>query len=190
MSRTLAGVLVALVALAFMAGVASAGIPDPDKSFVTLSKTDPDGMATCPALDALPYQYVKVDARRSDNTPIQGIPYTSFFFTVTGGSINLTNVDAATDVNGQIRFQADDAASLALGSVTIDCQIYTVVLNDSDILQVNSFDINGDGAVGAQDFSLFVSDFGKVPVHKRADFNWDGAVAAQDFSLFVAHFGD
>jgi len=190
MSRTLAGVLVALVALAFMAGVTSAGIPDPSTSFVTLSKTDPDGMATCPALDALPYQYVKVDARRSDNTPIQGIPYTSFFFTVTGGSINLTNVDAQTDLNGQIRFQADDAASLALGSVTIDCQIYTVVLNDSDILQVNTFDINGDGAVGAQDFSLFVSDFGKVPVHKRADFNWDGAVAAQDFSLFVAHFGD
>jgi hypothetical protein len=190
MSRTLAGVLVALVALAFMAGVTSAGIPDPDKSFVTLSKTDPDGMCTCPALDALPYQYIKVDARRSDNTPIQGISYTSFFFTVTGGDINITNVDAATDANGQIRFQADDAASLALGSVTIDCQIYTVVLNDSDILEVNTFDLNADGSVGGGDFTIFVGDYGKTPVRKRSDFNWDGLVGGGDFTLFVGHYGD
>jgi hypothetical protein len=187
MRRTFALLLLVFAVLACVAGATSAGTPDPDKSFVTLTKTDPDGMATCPALDALPYQYVRVDARRSDNTPIQGIPYTSFFFTVTGGSVNITNVDAATDVSGQIRFQADDAASLALGSVTVECQIYTVVLNDSDVLGVNTFDINGDGSVGGQDFSLFVSDYGTAAA--RSDFNWDGSVAGQDFSLFVAHYG-
>jgi hypothetical protein len=187
MPRTFALLLLVFAVLACVAGAASAGTPDPDKSFVTLTKTDPDGMATCPALDALPYQYVRVTAIRNNDTPIQGIPYTSFFFTVTGGSINLTNVDAETDPNGQIRFQADDAAPLAVGSVTIECQIYTVVLNDSDVLQVNNLDINGDGGVGAQDFALFVSDFGTGAA--RSDFDWSGAVGAQDFAIFVAHFG-
>jgi hypothetical protein len=187
MLRTLALLLTVVAVLACVAGATSAGIPDPDMSFVTLTKTDPDGMATCPALDALPYQYVRVDARRSDNSPIQGIPYTSFFFTVTGGDINLTNVDAETDADGQIRFQADDAEALALGSVTIECQIYTVVLNDIDVLQVNNLDVNGDGQVLAEDFAMFVADYGSNA--KRSDFNWDGQVLAEDFALFVAHYG-
>ena len=187
MSRTLAGVLVGLIALACCAGVAAAGIPDPDNSWVDLTKTNPDGMVTCPDLDAPPYQYIKVYARRADNSPIQGIPYTSFFFTVTGGDINLTNVDAETDVNGEIRFQADDAENLPLGSVTIECQIYTVVLNDIDTLNVNSFDINNDGGVGVQDATLFVADYGTT--NARSDFNWDGGVGVQDATLFVAHYG-
>jgi hypothetical protein len=189
MPRTFALLLVVFALLACVAGAASAGTPDPDKSFVTLTKTDPDGMATCPALDAAPYEYVQVDARRSNDTPIQGIPYTSFFFTVIGGSVNITNVDTETDVNGQIRFRADDAASLALGSVTIECQIYTVVLNDSDVLEVNSYDVSGDGGVDGTDFGMFVSDFGVVPVRKRSDFNWSGAVDGTDFGYFVSHFG-
>jgi hypothetical protein len=189
MSRTLAGVLVALVALAFMAGVTSAGIPDPDKSFVTMTKADPDGMATCPALDALPYQYIKVTAERLDNSPIEGIPYTSFFFTVTGGAINITNVDAQTDANGEIRFKADDAEPLAVGSVTIGCQIYTVVLNDSDVLQVNCMDINGNGGVESGDFAYFVADYGHTD-RPRSDFNWSGTVESGDFAIFVAHYGD
>jgi hypothetical protein len=187
MSRTLAGVLVGLIALACCAGVAAAGIPDPDNSRVDLTKTDPDGMVTCPALDAPPYQYIKVIARRADNTPIQGIPYTSFFFTVTGGDINITNVDAQTDANGEIRFQANDAENLPLGSVAIECQIYTVVLNDSDALGVNSFDINGNGSVGVTDATLFVADYGGT--NARSDFNWNGSVGVTDATLFVAHYG-
>jgi hypothetical protein len=62
-----------------------------------------------------------------------------------------------------------------------------VVLNDSDVLQVNNLDINGDGSVGAQDFAIFVSDFGTAAA--RSDFNWDGSVGGQDFAIFVAHYG-
>jgi hypothetical protein len=187
MARVFVGVLVVLIAFVGVTSAASAGIPDPNNSRVDLTKADPDGMATCPDLDSPVYQYVRVTARRADNTPIAGIPYGSFFFTVTGGNINLTNVDALTDVNGEIRFQADDAQNLVLGSVTIECQIYTVVLNDSDVLGVNSFDINGDGGVGVQDATLFVADYGTT--NARSDFSWDGVVAVQDATLFVAHYG-
>ena len=185
MSRTLAGVLAGMFLLAFACG-AVAGIPDPDQSSVTMMDVSGAGMATCPALDGEPYSSLKVTAKRSDTTPIQGIPYNSFFFLVTGGDVNFSHVTAETDVNGEILFDVDDNECI-VGDVTIEAQIYTVVLNDSDVLSCNCYDINEDGGVGAQDFSLFVSDYGTSAT--RSDFNWDGGVGAQDFSLFVSHYG-
>ncbi len=84
MARTLAGVLAGLMVLA-LAGAASAGIPDPDLSTVVLTA---GGLATCPQRDGPVYQYITVTAKRSDASPIQGIPWSSFFFTVTGGDVN------------------------------------------------------------------------------------------------------
>ena len=60
MLRILAGVLVGLMVLV---GTASAGIPDPDLSFVTLG---PDlGMTSCPAGDGPAYEYITVTARHT-----------------------------------------------------------------------------------------------------------------------------
>jgi len=189
MARTLAGVLAGLMVLA-VAGAASAGIPDPDLSTVVLSA--PIGMATCPAGDGPIYQYITVTAKRSDATPIQGIPWTSFFFTVTGGTVTITHVGTETDVNGQIKFtvQADEAIVYP-GPVTIEVQIYTVVLNDSDNLPTNTFDLFpvgvGDGAVGIQDFVKFGQAYNTVA--PQADFNWSGGVVGlQDFVLFGQHY--
>ena len=195
MSRTFAGVLAGLFLLAFACG-AVAGIPDPDASYVTMLDTSGAGMATCPALDGEEYHDLEVTALRSNLTPIEGIPYNSFFFIVTGGDVNFTHDPAtpATGVNGTIRFVVDDNESF-VGDVTIEAQIYTVVLNDSDLLSCNSYDIDQDGGsrgcVGAQDFAWFVLDYGSTiqPGVPRSDFNWDGIVGAQDFSLFVAHYG-
>jgi hypothetical protein len=187
MARTLAGVLAGLMVLA-LAGAASAGIPDPDLSTVVLSNGG-GGLTTCPQLDGPTYQYITVTAKRADATPIQGIPWSSFFFTVSGGDVNITHVDAETDVNGQIRFTVDDNEVIAWsGPVTIEVQIYTVVLNDSDNLRCNTFDLNPDGSVGLQDFVIFSQDYGQV--RERTDYNWSGGTTGlQDFVLFGQHYG-
>ena len=186
MSRTLAGVLVGLLVLAF-AATAGAGIPDPDLSFVTLGP-DP-GMTSCPSGDGPVYEYITVTAKRSDASPIQGIPSTSFFFTVTGGNITITAFDAETDANGEIRFTAvaDETIELLAPSyLVIECQIYTIVLNDTDNLEVNTFDLDGSGDVGLADFSMFSAMY--LTANPRGDYNWNGIVDLPDFGYFSAHY--
>lgn len=183
MSRTIVGVLAGLLVLVF-AGAAYAGIPDPDLSFVTLG---PDlGMATCPSGDGPPFQYVTVTAKRDNGTPISGIPYSSFFFTVTGGNVTITNVDPETNALGEIRFEVVGDQAI-VGTITIHVQIYTVVLNDIDYLDCNSFDIDLNGIVNLVDFALFASDYGSTA--QRSDFDWNGIVNLVDFALFAAHYG-
>jgi hypothetical protein len=183
MSRTFAGILVGLLVLG-VASVSMAGIPDPDQSTCT---TGPDaGMATCPAGDGPSYSQLTVTAKRSNSSPIQGIPGSSFFFTVTGGDVTITEVETETDANGVIHFTVVGDETI-VGDITVEVQIYTVALNDSDIISCNSFDINEDNGVGVQDATLFVADYGTTA--QRSDFNWDGGVGVQDATLFVAHYG-
>jgi hypothetical protein len=183
MSRTFAGILVGLLILG-AASASMAGIPDPDASSVAMGPAN--GMVTCPAGDGPAYQYITVTALRTDLSPIQGIPSTSFFFTITGGDVTLGEVGTETDVNGQIKFTVTGDETI-VGDLTVEVQIYTVALNDSDTLSCNSFDINEDSAVGVQDATLFVADYGTTA--QRSDFNWDGGVGVQDATLFVAHYG-
>lgn len=182
MARTLVGALAGLLVLV-AATMASAGIPDPDLSTVELGPAL--GMATCPAGDGPSFEHIKVTAKRTDTTPIEGIPYSSFFFTVTGGDVTITHVGTETDANGEILFSMVGDETI-IGNITIEVQIYTVILNDSDILYCNSFDMNDDGSVGLQDFVLFSAQYnGTDP---SADFNFDGSVGLQDFVLFSAHY--
>jgi hypothetical protein len=188
MARTLVGVLAGLTVLS-VAGVANAGIPDPDLSTVVLSA---GGLATCPAGDGPVYRYITVTAKRADATPIQGIPWSSFFFTVTGGDVNITHVDAETDVNGQIRFEVDDVAPIVYpGPVTVEVQIYTVVLNDSDNITCNTFDVE---PVGLPDGDVDLNDFVKFGQYyntpsPQADYNFSGGnVDLNDFILFGQHY--
>jgi hypothetical protein len=186
MSRTLVGVLAGLVVLACV-GVANAGIPDPDYSFAEIGP-DP-GMVTCPAGDGPVYQYIKVTAKRADQSPIEGIPYNSFFFTVTGGDVTITHVDVETDVNGEIRFEMT-ADETILPSCTVQVQIYTVVLNDSDVVNCLSFDLDGNDTVGLSDFSMFSAVYGSpAPPATAKDFDFNGTVGLADFSMFSAHYG-
>lgn len=188
MARTLAGVLVGLMVLA-LAGSAGAGIPDPDLSTVVLTA---GGLATCPQGDGPVYQYITVTAKRSDGSGIQDIPWSSFFFTVTGGDVTITHADDATNVNGQIRFtvQGDEAIQYP-NVVNVEVQIYTVVLNDSDNLPCNSFDLfplgAPDGTVGLSDFIQFGQDYNLV--RPRSDYDWSGgATGLADFIKFGQHY--
>jgi hypothetical protein len=185
MLRILAGVLVGLMVLV---ATASAGIPDPDLSWVDVG---PDlGMTSCPDGDGPVFEYITVTAHRTDDTPIEGIPSTSFFFTVTGGNVTITAVDAESNASGEIRFDmvADETIELLDPNyLTIECQIYTIVLNDIDYVEVNSVDLNGDGCVGLADFSQFSAVYSTTD--PRADYNWDGSVGLADFSVFSQHYG-
>ena len=194
MSRTLAGVLVGLMVLA-LAGVATAGIPDPDNSKVYLGDETGDdlGMCSCPAGDGPVYQYITVEAKRADGSPIQGIPYASFFFTVTGGDVTITHVDNETGSTGLIRFEmfADETIRKLVPEhgtdyLVVECQIYTVVLNDGGNLEVNSFDIDGNGQVGLSDFGQFSAMY--LTANREGDFDWNGTVGLSDFGLFSAHY--
>ena len=189
MSRTLVGVLAGCLVLV-MATVAGAGIPDADESYVTLDNGG-KGLNSCPAGDASAYGYITVTALRTDTTPIQGIPSGNFFFTITGtgsGNVSINAFDAETDVNGNIRFEAQATGTVVYGSLTIDVQIYTVVLSDSDLLWCNTYDYDDNGQVNPIDFVAFAGDFAG-PYDERSDFDWNGSVNPIDFVSFAGHFG-
>lgn len=183
MSRTFAGILVGILFLG-AASVSMAGIPDADLSDVVLT---PDaGMCTCPAGDGPAYEYVEITAKRSDGSAISGIPYSSFFFTVTGGDVTFTEQQVETSATGLIQFDVVGDETI-IGDITVEVQIYTVALNQSDTLSCNSVDMNDDDGVGVQDATLFVAAYGTT--NAAADFNWDGGVGVQDATIFVAHYG-
>jgi hypothetical protein len=192
MSRTLAGVLAGMIILA-VAGVASAGIPDPTKSFVTIDNGG-IGLATCPSGDGPAFQYVTVTARRADNTPIEGIPATSFFWTTTPCDVTMVAQQPETNVDGELQFQAigdetccceDDTRA----EIELSVRIYTVAINSSVILYAISFDEDCDDDVDPVDFSLFAGDFPPNPYNLCSDFDFNNLITPVDFSLFSGHFG-
>ena len=201
MSRTLAVVVTAVMVFA-VALPAMAGIPDPDNSRVELVTTSPatkDGLATCPIGDGPAYKYIKVIVQDSTPSPIAEVPSASVYFVFTGGECTPTcvSVPPETDSNGEILFElvgderivgysnGIDSTSPAL---TVECQVYTVVLNDSDLLDCNSLDVNNDLKVGGQDGAYFSTDFG-TSNNERCDWNWDNVVGGQDGAYYSTHFG-
>jgi hypothetical protein len=184
MSRILAGVLVLA-----MAAAAGAGIPDADQSYITMTAGG-KGLTTCPAGDASAYSYITVGALRNDGSPIQGIQSSDFFFTVTGtgsGNVSINAFDSETDASGEIRFQAQGTGTVLYGSLTINVQIYTVVVNSTGTLWVNTYDYDDNGTVNPVDFVTFAGDYGGSA--EKSDFDWNGVVNPVDFVSFAGHFG-
>lgn len=50
-------------------------------------------------------------------------------------------------------------------------------------------DANGDGAVGAADYSLWAAAFGQTGENLAADFDFNGEVGAADYAIWAANFG-
>lgn len=181
--------LISVVFVCVLVGMAAAGVPDPDQSYVQMDNGG-KGLSTCPAGDGGTYQYIHVYALRADGSPIQGIASGNFFFSVSGAGASCCSIvaaDAETDVNGHIRFEATGTCSIPYGDLTIGVTIYSVVINDSDTLTCNTVDYDDSGAVDPIDFSAFASDFGTT--NESSDFDWNGSVDPIDFSYFAGHFG-
>jgi hypothetical protein len=173
-------------------GAASAGIPDPNLSSVEMYNGG-YGLASCYAGEGPAYQYITVTAKRSDATPIEGIPASSFFWTVTGCDVTITAVDPATNSDGEIRFSvvADEVCcceAATLDEIEIQVQIYTVAVNDTDTLYANSFSEDCNNANDPIDFSLFAGDFPPNAYDPCSDFDFSTAINPVDFSLFSGHF--
>lgn len=206
MSRILAGVLAGCMVLA-VAGVAGAGIPDPDLSEMRLSNLNGYtglGLMTCPAGDANPFEFLEITAKESNGNPIEGIPYSSIYFETTGGECTFEVArrggetpahGETTNANGQISFTVTaDFRYHYPTPIYVDATIYTVDLSDNpDTLTCNSVDYvdstpPAPEQVDPVDFSNFAGDFNTVA--QRSDFDWDGGVVDPvDFSRFAAHFG-
>jgi hypothetical protein len=54
---------------------------------------------------------------------------------------------------------------------------------------VSAFDLDGSAGVGANDLSLFLSDFGSGNQYGRCDYDCSGFLGANDFSLLLTAFG-
>jgi hypothetical protein len=183
MGRAITCVLIGLI----LAPTASGVLPDPGASSVTLW---PDGgMASCPAGDGPVFEHIIVQLRADDLTPVEGVPWTEFFFAVTGGDVTIGHVTDATNPVGEIRFDmvADEAIVLLDPDVlTIECTVLSVVISDIGELGVNSFDLDENGCVDLTDFGVFTAIYGTAD--PRGDFDWNGLVGLADFGLFCAHY--
>jgi hypothetical protein len=188
MLRTSASILMILLALG-LADSAGAEVPPPNPSFVTMTAGGM-GLSTCPAGDGDAYEFITVTALQDDHTPIVGLPSSAFYFMITGsgsGNVSIAAYDTETNADGEIRFRAQGTGTILYGSVTIVAHIYTVVLNDSDLLWCNTFDYDDNGTVDPTDFAAFASHYGSS--NQMSDFNWDGSVDPIDFAEFASHYG-
>jgi hypothetical protein len=169
MARILAGVLVLA-----MVGVATAGIPDPITSVVdVMPLATKAGLSTCPIGDGPEFKYLRVTAKRTDGTPIVGIAWNNFSWTVTGGDVSILHEDVETDSNGEIRFRVlGDETIVWPTDLLINCQIYTVILADQDTLRCNTFDYDDNGWVNPLDLVQFGADWNQP--NERSDFDWSG----------------
>jgi hypothetical protein len=192
MSRAIALTLAGILLLA-PSVCATYGIPDPDLSFVEVDNGG-YGLARCPVGDGPPFEYVTVTARRSDGTPIEGIPASSFFWTITSDCyVVMQAVDSETNANGEIRFRMKGSGPCCctggLVVVGLEVQIYTVVINDYDEVYSNSFDEDCDADVDPIDFVMFMMDLAPNPYDPCSDFDFDGDVTPIDFVIFALHMG-
>ena len=54
---------------------------------------------------------------------------------------------------------------------------------------VSTFDLDGASGLGANDISVFLSDFGSGNAYGRSDYDCSGSIGANDFALWFAAFG-
>ena len=94
-----------------------------------------------------------------------------------------TAYDTTKVANGNHTFAAEacDAAGNCATSAAITANVSNVVAIPEDI--------NQDGCVNLQDFSLLAGKFGQSVTSNRADINGDGTVDLRDFSLLAGKFG-
>jgi hypothetical protein len=181
-------VLCSALLLALVASSLADG-PDPDQSYVYMLNGG-KGLATCPAGDGLPYDYILVTLLRDDLTPVEGVPWSDFHFTISGvgsGHVSIAHYDPETNPTGDIRFQALGDGAVPYGSLTVTVRVDTLALNDSDTLWCNTLDYDGNGGVDAADLAMLATDYGTT--NERSDFDWSGEVNPVDFVHFAWHYG-
>jgi hypothetical protein len=94
-----------------------------------------------------------------------------------------------TDENGRVQFTLlGGGLAMTTGTLTNGGRIYvdgTLVGSPT----VSAYDLDGQGGVGANDISLWLSDFASGQPYGRSDYDCSGDVGANDFSFMLTAFG-
>ena len=154
-------------------------------NFATPDTTAPSTAVTAPAAGANILNTTNITASASDNVGVTKV------------ELYINGQLKGTDTSSPYAFSID-TKTLANGSTTIQTKAYDLAGNvgSSTVITVNvknwAEDINQDGLVNIQDFSLLAGNFGKTGgaiTTARADINGDGTVNLLDFSMLAAKFG-
>jgi hypothetical protein len=192
----------ALATALVLAGFASASAQIVDGCRST-SSTFFGSIAACPAGDGGTLSgaaTIYVTVRDVTGSPIPNIPAADVwvagcnFNLVLCGGASSTNADSTTNQLGQTTMSSAIAAGGCDNSVVVVVQGTPFVQypscnqNQCLVIEVRSYDIDGDLAVDLPDFTLFAADYNQSPGPPCLDFNYDGDVALQDFTLFAQHY--
>lgn len=96
---------------------------------------------------------------------------------------------AITDANGIAAFTLMGGSN---GGPAVTLQNNGRVYADGILIgspTVSAYDLDGASGVGANDLSLWLSDFGTGNPYGRADYDCTGFVGANDFSFLLSAFG-
>lgn len=152
-------------------------------TFVTPDTTPPATSVTSPAANASLSNTQTISANATDAVGVTRVEFyidNQLIGTDTSSPYSIS-LDTTKYTSGTHRLQtrAYDAA----GNVGTSTAVTVTIKNWPE-------DINQDGQVNIQDFSLFIVKFGQSGGDLgRADINRDGQVNIQDFSLLIGKFG-
>ena len=196
MSKRLLSLAVAGTMVLGLAGLASAGVPDP-----TLSSASAAGSGTVLVTpggtsDTLADKGVTVTVNVVDNTgtPIAGYPFQDVYLDDAGtGEISLCQGGSVADGNTDASGVTTISGAIAGGGFTQNgMQVYLagVAIGSALSIDVNSCDINGDLQINLTDVGSFSSDFTSGVYAFRSDFQFDGIVNLGDIGLFAQKLGE
>lgn len=154
-------------------------------NFSTPDTTAPTTAITAPTAGTSIFNTVNITASASDNVGVTKV------------ELYINGQLKGTDTSSPYAFSID-TKSLANGATTLQTKAYDAAGNVGPSTAVSvtvknwAEDINQDGLVNIQDFSLLASSFGKTGAAittPRADINGDAKVDLLDFSMLAAKFG-
>lgn len=196
MSKRLLSLAVAGSMLLGVAGLASAGVPDPGLSTASAAgsgtlRITPEGAGnTLGGIGAT----VTVTVLDATGTPIAGYPFQDVFLDDSGTSeISLCQGGSAADANTNASGVTTISGAISGGGWTQNgLQVYLagVAIGAPLAINANSPDLNADLQVNLVDFSAFGSDFLSGVYVFRSDLSFNGAINLADFSTFGIHFGE
>jgi hypothetical protein len=178
-----------------LAGLASAGVPDPGLSSAvaagsgTLLITPAGAGNTLGGIGAT----VTVTVLDATGTPIAGYPFQDVFLDDSGTSeISLCQGGSVADFNTNASGVTTISGAIAGGGWTQNgLQVYLagVAIGGALPINANSCDINGDLVVNLGDIGDFSADF-SGPYNFRSDFQFDGVVNLGDIGELSIHNGE
>lgn len=160
------------------------------------------------AITASPLGEILITIRDAQSQPLEGEPVVLDFALATGLFIAGQQLDPdvetdciaktvtkLTDANGKVRFRVigggdgnfTSQSTLGVGRIFVPNGANGGLFHSS---HVQAFDLDGRDGVGANDLSLWLSDFANFPsIATRSDYDCSASVGANDLSIWLDAYG-